>query len=157
MDWSSIVQLITTFLFGGGILTFVTLKDKKTEAILNNMQKVIDEQREMMKHKKDMYEAILDQKNEEIADLRKSVERAEEKTEKKDDKIEEQFRINSSLRHKLDEANTARAVAEVLLCDKAYCIERNPPFGSQLHRCTSCKKGGEAIGEEEINIEENLR
>lgn len=158
MDWSSIVQLITTFLFGGGILTFVTLKDKKTEAILSNMQKVIDEQREMMKHKKDMYEAILNQKDEEIADLRKSVERAEEKAEKKEDKIEEQFRINSSLRHKLDEANTARAVAEVLLCDKSSCTDRNPPFGSHLHlNCNTCKKGGEGICEEETQLDEKLR
>ena len=140
MDWGSVAQLITTFLFGGGILTFVTLKDKKTEAILGNMQKVIDEQREMMKHKKDMYEAILTQKDEEIADLRKSIDRNEEKIEKKDEKIDEQYRINSSLRHKLDDANTAKAVAEVMLCDKVSCVERNPPLGAHIHvQCRGCE------------------
>ena len=140
MDWNGIVQLITTFLFGGGLITFVTLKDKKTEAILSNMQKVIDEQREMMKHKKEMYEAIIAQKDEEIVNLRKSVDLYEEKLEKKDEKIEEQYRIGSSLRHTLDDANTRAAIAEVMMCDKVSCGDRNPPLGTHLHaQCGKCK------------------
>lgn len=141
MDWNSIVQLITTFLFGGGLITFVTLKDKKTEAILGNMQKVIDEQREMMKHKKEMYEAILAQKDEEIKNLRKSIDLYEDKLGKKDEKIDEQYRINSSLRHKLDDANTRVAVAELMMCDKVSCGDRNPPLGTHLHtQCKGCKE-----------------
>lgn len=137
METGSIVQLITTFLFGGGLLTFVTLKDKKTEAILNNMQKVIDEQREMMKHKKEMYEAILQEKDQEIADLRKTIDRYEEKSAKKEEKIEELYKVGSSLRHTLDEVNTRAAVAEVMLCNKVSCVDRNPPLGTHVHM--SCK------------------
>ena len=141
MDWNSIAQLITTFLFGGGLITFVTIKDKKTEAILGNMQKVIDEQREMMKHKKEMYESILAQKDEEIANLRKSMDLYEEKLEKKDEKIDEQYNVSSSLRHDLDDANTRAAVAEVMLCDRMGCGDRNPPLGTHMHiRCKSCDK-----------------
>lgn len=133
--------MIVTFLFGGGILTFVTLKDKKTEAILSNMQKVIDEQREMMKHKKDMYEGIIQQKDDEIQNLRKSIELYESKLEKKDEKIDEQYRINSSLRHKLDDVNTRAAVAELMICDKVGCGDRNPPLGTHMHlQCQGCQQ-----------------
>jgi hypothetical protein len=41
MELGTIIILIAEFLLGGGIIAIVTIKDKKTEAILNNMQKVI--------------------------------------------------------------------------------------------------------------------
>lgn len=148
MDWGSITQLIVTFLFGGGILTFVTLKDKKTEAILSNMQKVIDEQREMMKHKKEMYESILAEKNAEIAELHANESKAEEKIERKDEKIEELYKINSGLRRILDEANTAKAVAEILVCDIIGCGKRNPPLNSKAPSCKDCSHS-ELIQEQE--------
>lgn len=141
MDWTGIIQLIITCLFGGGMVTLVTIKDKKTEAILANMQKVIDEQRGMMTHKKDMYESILAQKDEENAELRKRIDSYETKLERKDEKIDEQYRINSSLRHKLDDANTRTAVAELLMCDIVACGKRNPPLGAHSHiQCGGCKE-----------------
>ena len=45
MDTGTIVMLIAEFLLGGGIIAIVTIKDKKTAAILDNMQKVIEEER----------------------------------------------------------------------------------------------------------------
>lgn len=141
MDWGSLIELLTTLLVGGGLLTFVTIKDKKTEAILSNMQKVIDEQREMMRHKKEMYEGILSQKNNEIDNLQKTIVLSEQKLASKDDKIEDLYKINSSLRHKLDDANTRSAVADVMRCDIASCPERRPPFGSHMHLgCEECVK-----------------
>ena len=43
MDIGTIVILIAEFLLGGGIIAMVTIKDKKTAAILDNMQKVMND------------------------------------------------------------------------------------------------------------------
>ena len=53
MDWGSISTLVAEVLFGGGLLVFVTIKDKKTAAILENMQTVIAEQKELAKSYKE--------------------------------------------------------------------------------------------------------
>ena len=49
MEWGTITTLVAEVLFGGGLLAFVTIKDKKTAAILENMQNVIEEDRELAK------------------------------------------------------------------------------------------------------------
>ena len=45
MEWGTVTTLVAEVLFGGGLLVFVTIKDKKTAAILDNMQRVIEEER----------------------------------------------------------------------------------------------------------------
>lgn len=47
MEWGTITTLVAEVLFGGGLLVFVTIKDKKTAAILDNMQRVIEEERRL--------------------------------------------------------------------------------------------------------------
>lgn len=123
MDWTQILTtLITILVPTGGFLGIFTIREKKTALMLENASKLNDGWTQLANERQE------------------TIHEKERRIDEKDAKIDELYRINSSLRHKLDDANTARAVAEVLLCDKAHCTERNPPFGSHLHlQCPECK------------------
>ena len=112
MEVGSIIEIVATFLFGGGIVTFVTLKDKKTEAMLLNMEKVIEELRTLAAGYKEEVIAL--------------------KSELKDKEvyIDELHRKESGLYEKLDKANSRAAVFKILKCTKVGCDKRVPPFGS---------------------------
>ena len=112
MEIGSIIEIVITAIFGGGIVTFVTLKDKKTEAMLQNMEKVIEELRGLAGGYKD-----------EVNEL---------KTELKDKEayIDELHRKESGLYEKLDKANSKAAVFKILKCTEVGCPKRKPPFGS---------------------------
>lgn len=118
MDWGSISTLIAEVLFGGGLLVFVTIKDKKTAAILENMQTVITEQRELAqayKEEAEVYKA-------EIAEYR-----ADGKA--RETYIQELHKSNSDLYVKLDKANSRAAVNKLLKCSEIGCAKRKPPLG----------------------------
>ncbi len=112
MDLGSIIEVIVTALFGGGIVTFVTLRDKKTEAMLNNMEKVIEELRGLVNGYK-----------EEVGQLKTEI-------KEKESYIDELHRKESGLYEKLDKANSRAAVFKILKCTKVGCDLRIPPFGS---------------------------
>lgn len=112
MEIGSIIEIIVTALFGGGIVTVVTLKDKKTEAILLNMEKVIEELR-----------GLVDGYKGEISQLKSEV-------KEKEVYIDELHRKESNLYEKLDKANSRAAVFKILKCTKVGCDLRIPPFGS---------------------------
>ena len=44
-----------------------------------------------------------------------------------------QFDINTKLRQELDEKNTRIAVFTLLRCKKLKCIDREPPYGSEIN------------------------
>ena len=140
MDWTQIITtLITILVPTGGFLGVFTIREKKTALMLENASKL-----------NDGWTALANERQETIKDK-------EKKIEEKDAKIDELYRICSSLRHLLDDANTARAVAEVLLCDKASCLDRNPPFGRHFHlSCKDCDRSGNCTEEEE-RIDESIR
>lgn len=120
MDWT---QVVINFITSGAFLALFTIRERKTEMMLNNSAKLNDgwmqlanERQEMLKEK-------------------------DKKLDEKDEKIDELYRINSSLRHKLDDSNTRAAVAEVMICDKMACGDRNPPLGTHMHvHCGGCKE-----------------
>lgn len=112
MEIGSIIEIIVTALFGGGIVTFVTLKDKKTEAMLQNMEKVIEELRVLAGGYK-----------EEVISLKGEL-------KEKEAYIDELHRKESGLYEKLDKANSRAAVFKILKCTKVGCDLRVPPFGS---------------------------
>lgn len=136
MDWTQIITtLITILVPTGGFLGIFTIREKKTALMLENAAKL-----------NDGWMALANERQETIKEK-------EKKIEIKDDKIDELYRINSSLRHKLDDANTARAVSEVLICDITSCTNRNPPFGSKYHQiCKDC-----SLCAEEERIDESVR
>lgn len=131
MDWTAIITtLIATLIPTGGFLGLFTIREKKTELMLNNATKLIEGWMQLANERQE------------------TIKEKDKKLDEKDEKIDEQYRINSSLRHKLDDANTRAAVAETMICDKMACGDRNPPFGTHLHlHCGGCK-GIETLNEE---------
>lgn len=112
MDWTTIiVTVLTVLISNGGLVTLVTLKEKKTEAFLDNVAKLIDQWQEIAEERKQRVKELKD-------DL-----------ESKDKKIEEVIRDRSEVRDDLDRTRTSEAVAEMLRCDNISCLDRKPPFG----------------------------
>jgi septal ring factor EnvC (AmiA/AmiB activator) len=118
MEWGTITTLVAEVLFGGGLLAFVTIKDKKTAAILENMQKVINEERDLAKE----YKA-------EITSLKEELKQKDEDKRKQEDYIKELHRDKSDLHDKLDKANSRAAVNKILKCQEIGCAHRRPPLG----------------------------
>ena len=112
MDWTGIITaLIAALVPTGGLTAIVTLRDKKTAAFLTNV-KAITEQ----------WQEVAEERHQRAVELKADLDRKEEI-------IQEQWREISQLRNELDETRTARAVAELLKCEKTSCTDRIPPFG----------------------------
>ena len=118
MELGTIIILIAEFLLGGGIIAIVTIKDKKTEAILNNMQKVIEEERELAKQYK-----------EEVTSLKEEMRQKDEFIRHQEEYIHDQHKEKSDLHERLDKANSRAAVNKILKCQNLGCDLRRPPLG----------------------------
>lgn len=105
-------------LFGGGLLAFVTIKDKKTAAILENMQKVIEEERDLAKDYRT-----------EVSALKEELKQKDEIIRGKEDYIRDLHKDKSELHEKLDKANSRAAVNKLLKCQEIGCDKRRPPLG----------------------------
>ena len=118
MDWGSISTLIAELLFGGGLIVFVTIKDKKTAAILDNMQRVIEEERGLAEgYKKD------------ITSLKEELAKKDEHVRENEEYIKQLHKEKSDLHDKLDKANSRAAVNKLLKCQEVGCSQRRPPLG----------------------------
>lgn len=125
MDWTGIITaLIAALIPTGGLTAIVTMRDKKTAAFLENV-KAITEQWQM----------IANERQERCGELKADLDR-------KDDKIEEQYREKEALRQRLDSTRddldhcrTALAVAELMKCENTSCTDRIPPFGQGQKQC----------------------
>lgn len=126
MDWTGIITaLIAALVPTGGLTAIVTLRDKKTAAFLTNV-KAITEQ----------WQEVAEERHQRAVELKADLDRKEEI-------IQEQWREISQLRNELDETRTARAVAELLKCEKTSCTGRVPPFGQgQNVQCKLIGNGG---------------
>lgn len=125
MDWTAIITtLIAALIPTGGFLGLFTIRERKTELMLNNASKLNDGWTMLANERQEM------------------VKERDAKIAEKDIKIDELYRMNSSLRHRLDDAHTRAAVAEVMRCDISSCPDRRPPFGSHMHlpACKGCKE-----------------
>ena len=112
MDWTSVITaLIAALVPTGGITAIVTLRDKKTAALLENVSSVIAQ-----------WEKIAEERAKRDSELKADLDRKEEI-------IQEQWREMSQLRTDLDHERTGRAVAEIMKCDITSCKDRHPPFG----------------------------
>lgn len=116
MDWTQIIIALISAVLGGGLVKIFTTKETKEGMSLDNMQKVLDAK-----------DRIIEERIDRCKELKNEL-------DKKDLKIDELHKVNASLRHKLDDANTKAAVADVMRCDVTKCINRIPPFGSSLER-----------------------
>ena len=115
MDWSTIIMtLITALVPSGGILAIATIAEKKSGMMLDNANKLAEG-----------YKALANEYQE-----RES--KTQEMLEKKEEELLSQIKMNSSLRHQLDDAHTESAVAKLVYCRKfATCVEKDPPFAKE--------------------------
>lgn len=112
MDWTSVITaLIAALIPTGGLTAIVTLRDKKTAALLENVESVIAQ-----------WEKIAEERAKRASELKADL-------DKKEEIIQEQWREMSQLRNDLDHERTNRAVAELMRCDITTCKDRKPPFG----------------------------
>lgn len=111
MDWTSIINTaLTVLVAGGGLVTIFTLQDKRYAAMLENINKLIDQWQEIAKDRTARADELK-------ADL-----------DSKDNKIDALYAEMNELRTKLDHVRTAEAVANTLKCEKIGCVDRIPPF-----------------------------
>ena len=114
IDWTNVIVTgISVLLTSGGLVTLVTLRDKKTAAFLDNVNTLVELAREAATER---------------------AERAKELKEDlkiKDDKIDELYGVINGQRETLDDLRTALAVATLLKCNKTSCNDRMPPYGSE--------------------------
>lgn len=109
MDWTNIVIAI---IGAGGLTSIFLIVEKKSAAVLENAQKLID-----------MYKRLAEEYQEREA-------RTQALLVEKEEALMTQVKMNSSLRHALDDAHTETAVARLMYCKKAKCVDRDPPFGN---------------------------
>lgn len=122
-DWLTLLTtFITVLVPTGGLTAIVTLRDKKTAAVLDNIKTVVDQWQEIAGDRKTRAEELK-------VDL-----------ERKESIIQEQWVEISDLRKQLDHERTARAVAEMLECKKTDCTDREPPFGEGVNVDCQIKK-----------------
>lgn len=113
MDWTQIIiALIAALVPTGGLVTIFTLKEKKTDLFLDNASKSNAAWKELA----DRQEAVADKRQSEI--------------ERKEEMLTTQIKMNSTLRKKLDRANTDCAVAQMMRCETLACPNRVPPLGA---------------------------
>ena len=137
MEWGTITTLVAEVLFGGGLLAFVTIKDKKTAAILENMQKVIEEERDLAKDYRT-----------EVTALKEELKQKDEIIRGKEDYIRGLHKDKSELHEKLDKANSRAAVNKLLKCQEIGCSKRRPPLGEGAADTFKQIRNGN-LGEEE--------
>lgn len=130
MEWTSIITaLIAALVPTGGLTALVTMRDRKTAAFLENVKGITEQWQKMVDEKQE----TIDAKRAEVARMEQRLDSVEEKYEaqlkSKDDKIESLYKTINHLRNDLDNERTARAVAELMKCEKTSCTDRIPPFG----------------------------
>ena len=116
MTPENIIQLISLLLGGGGLVALFLITERKTKAQMENTAQAIAE-----------WQKIVERSHQ---DLKEAKERAKELQ----DLYLVQFDINTKLRKELDEKNTKIAVLSLLRCRKIKCIDREPPYGSEVEK-----------------------
>ena len=113
MDWTTIIiSILTLLISNGGLVTLVTLREKKNAAFLDNISKLIDQWQEVANDRKLRADELK-------SDL-----------DRKDAKIDSLYAEIANLRGELDHTRTSEAVARMLKCENTACLDRKPPFGS---------------------------
>ena len=116
MTPENIIQLISLLLGGGGLIALFLITERKTKAQMENTAQAIAE-----------WQKIVERSH-------KDLQEAKERAKKMQDLYLVQFDINTKLRKELDEKNTKIAVLSLLRCRKLKCIDREPPYGSEVEK-----------------------
>ena len=116
MTPENIIQLISLLLGGGGLVALFLITERKTKAQMENTAQAIAE-----------WQKIVECCHQELKE-------AKERAKELQDLYLVQFDINTKLRKELDEKNTKIAVLSLLRCRKLKCIDREPPYGSEVEK-----------------------
>lgn len=116
MTPENIIQLISLLLGGGGLVALFLITERKTKAQMENTAQAIVE-----------WQKIVERSHQDL-------EEAKERAKELQDLYLVQFDINTKLRKELDEKNTKIAVLSLLRCRKLKCIDREPPYGSEVEK-----------------------
>ena len=116
MTPENIIQIISLLLGGSGLVALFLITERKTKAQMENTAQAIAEWQKIVEHSHQ--------------DLKEAKERAKGLQ----DLYLVQFDINTKLRKELDEKNTKIAVLSLLRCRKLKCIDREPPYGSEVEK-----------------------
>lgn len=112
MDWTSVITaLIAALIPTGGLLAIVTMTEKKSGLMLQNAKELADS-----------YKALAEEYQAREA-------KTQQMLVEKEEALMLQVKMNSSLRHALDDSHTETAVAKIMFCKNTKCINRDPPFG----------------------------
>lgn len=113
-----ILPLLLALIPTGGIVALFTLREKKTELMLENSAKV-----------NKAWQEVADKESARAESLKADLEKKDEKIAEKDGIIERLHEEKSEIMSRLDVANTDCAIAKLMICDKTGCMKRRPPFG----------------------------
>ena len=116
MTPENIIQLISLLLGGGGLVALFLITERKTKAQMENTAQAIAE-----------WQKIVERSHQDL-------EEAKKRAKELQDLYLVQFDINTKLRKELDEKNTKIAVLSLLRCRKLKCIDREPPYGSEVEK-----------------------
>ena len=116
MTPENIIQLISLLLGGGGLVALFLITERKTKAQMENTAQAIAE-----------WQKIVERSHQDL-------EEAKKRAKELQDLYLVQFDINTKLRKDLDEKNTKIAVLSLLRCRKLKCIDREPPYGSEVEK-----------------------
>lgn len=112
MDWTTIITTLLTLLIPtGGLVAIFTMAEKKSALMLENAKQLADSYKQLAEE----YQA----RERETQDLLRQ----------KETELLAQIKMNSGLRHSLDDAHTECAVAKLMYCRNSKCPQRDPPFG----------------------------
>ena len=119
MDWT---QIIISFITSGAFLGIFLIAEKKTASILDSVDKRSQSAVESAEKLCARYSSLADEYQQQWTLTRQQL--SDRETE-----MMNQIKMNSSLRHELDDAHTLQAVSEMRRCDVLKCVDREPPFG----------------------------
>lgn len=120
MDWT---QIVVALISSGAFLGMFLVAEKKTSAILDSVDKRAQTAISSAEKLAERYLALANEHQEQAATLRTQLSQREAE-------LMNQIKMNSSLRHDLDDSHTLQAVSEMRRCDVLKCPDRQPPFGT---------------------------
>lgn len=116
MNWTTIITTLLTLLIPtGGLVAIFTMAEKKSSMMLENAKALAESYKQLAEE----YQA----REKETQELLRA----------KEMELLGQIKMNSGLRHSLDDAHTECAVAKLMYCKNSKCIERDPPFGKDAN------------------------
>ena len=116
MNWTTILTTLLTLLIPtGGLVAIFTMSEKKSGLMLENAKALAESYKQLAEE----YQA----REKETQELLRA----------KEMELLGQIKMNSGLRHSLDDAHTECAVAKLMYCKNSKCIERDPPFGKDAN------------------------